>query len=361
MHPASWVTWVVVVMVVALATTNPFYLALLLLAVILVAIVAPRQANGVVSFHALAIFGAVMAAVAMLIAVINGSYGDHILFTVPGPGVPRWLGGLRLGGPVAAEGLIAAGIRSLAILSILLAFGVFNGAVSPYRILRSTPAALFQASLILTVGLTLLPSSVEDLRRVREMRALRGAPGGLRELPALVVPAILGGLERSMRLAEAMEARGYGASPPLPARARFAAALAVPLLIAAAWAWFYEPSSRPIGLAAFLGALALLAAWWRTAARARRTTRFGREPVAPAERLAIASACGLGLLLLALRFTGHGQLTYNPFAGLPVPGFELLPALVAAAMAWPAALIALHPGPASAPSAEPARPAEARP
>ncbi|HMO96758.1 MAG TPA: energy-coupling factor transporter transmembrane component T, partial [Tepidiformaceae bacterium] len=275
MHPAAWIAWVLMVMVVALATTNPFYLAITLLAIILVAVLAPRTGAGVTSFRALLIFGVVMLTVSVLIATINGSYGDHILFTIPGPEIPRWLGGLRLGGPVSAEGLVAAAIRGLAILCVLLAFGVFNGAVSPHRILRSTPAALFQASLVVTVGLTLLPSSIEDLRRVREMRALRGAPGGIRGLPAMVVPAGGGGLERSMQLAEAMEARGYGAAPPLPRRPRMAASASAPLLIAGAWIWFYEIDIRWIGALMFLAAVGMLAWWWRSAAAAHRTTRYG--------------------------------------------------------------------------------------
>ena len=130
-----------------------------------------------------------MLGVSVLVATINGNYGDHILFTIPGPSIPSWLGGLRLGGPVSAEGLAAAAIRGVTIVCIFLAFGVFNGAVSPHRVLRTTPAALFHASLVLTVGLTLLPSSIEDLRRTAN-RTLRGARGGFRDLPALVVPAV---------------------------------------------------------------------------------------------------------------------------------------------------------------------------
>lgn len=352
MHPASWIGWVLAVMVVALATTNPFYLSLLLLAVVLVAVLAPREGAGVVSFRALAVFGVVMFALSLGIAAINGNYGDHILFTLPGPRVPEWLGGLRLGGPVSAEGFAAAAIRGLAILCILFAYGVFNGAVSPHRVLRSTPAALFQASLVVTVGLTLLPSSVEDLRRVREMRALRGAPGGLRELPALVVPAIVGGLERSLRLAEAMEARGYGASPPLPARARLAAAASASLLIAAAWLWFYEADWRIPALGLFGAALALLALWWRAASRVRPVTRFEQERLPAAERAGLAVAAALAVGALGLRLTGAGAMDYNPFAGLPVPGFELLPALIAVASAWPAVLLIARPAPAPAASPE---------
>lgn len=342
MHAAAWVAWVGMVMALALAITNPLYLGIILLGVVLVAVLAPRTGTGVTSFRALAIFGVAMFGISIVVATINGNYGEHILFTIPGPEVPSWLGGLRLGGPVSAEGLAAAAIRGMAILSILLAFGVFNGAVSPQRVLRSTPAALFQASLVVTVGLTLLPSSIEDLRRVREMRALRGAGGGLRDLPSLVVPAVIGGLERSMRLAEAMEARGYGAAPALPARARLTAAASAPLFIVSAWCWFYEPGWRPFAAVAALAAVACLAYWWRAAARLHHATRLNDEPVGAVDRAALAFAVGVAALAVGARLTGLGGLTYNPFAGLPAPAFSVGGALIALATAWPAVRLGLR-------------------
>lgn len=349
MHPSAWMAWVLMVMVVALATTNPLYLGIILLSIILVAVMAPRTGTGVASFRALLLFGVSMLAVSVVVATINGSYGDHILFTIPGPEIPEWLGGLRLGGPVSGEGLVAAAIRGVAILSVLLAFGVFNGAVSPHRVLRSTPAALFQASLVVTVGLTLLPSSIEDLRRVREMRALRGAPGGIRGLPALVVPAVVGGLERSMQLAEAMEARGYGAAPPLPRHARLSAATSVPLLVAGAWIWFYEIDIRWIGAGLAVAAGLCLAWWWRTAARAHKTTRYGEEPLPVADRLAVWGSAGVVLTVAVMRSAGFGELTYNPFAGLESPDFHIAGAVLALTAAWPALRLAFAPLPTSRP------------
>ena len=341
MHAAAWCAWVVSVMALALVTTNPLYLGIVLLGVILVAVLAPRTEAGVMSFRALAVFGVAMFGISLGIATINGNYGDHILFTVPGPDVPSWLGGLRLGGPVSAEGLAAAAIRGMAILSILLAFGVFNGAVSPQRVLRSTPAALFQASLVVTIGLTLLPASMEDLRRVREMRALRGAPGGLRGLPPLVVPAVIGGLERSMRLAEAMEARGYGAAPGLPRRARLAAFGAAPFAIAAAWCWFYTEGWRPAAVLSAALACLCLAFWWRTAAGAHHTTRLDGDPLPTRDRLWAWFALGVAGCALAARIAGFGGMTYNPFAGLPAPEFTVVGGGLALLAAWPVAGLAL--------------------
>jgi energy-coupling factor transport system permease protein len=343
MHTTAWFAWVGLVMTVALATSNPLYLAVVLLSVVLVAVLAPRAQHATAGFRALAVFGGLMLVVSLGIAIVNGSYGDHVLFTIPGPRIPSWLGGLRLGGPVAAEGIVASLSKGLAILCVFLAFAVFNGSVSPHRVLRTTPAALFHAGLVVTVGLTLLPSSIEDVRRLREMRALRGAPSGLRALPGLVVPAVIGGLERSMRLAEAMEARGYASAPPGPRWPRLVGAASAPLLLAAATAWFYYPDLKPLAFALALLALGAIATWVTAAARQRHTTRLYPDPLSATERLFAAGSGALALTTLAASAGGWLRFDYNPFAGLAWPGFELLPGLVAIACGWPALLLAGRP------------------
>lgn len=335
MHAGAWVAWVLMVMTVALVTTNPFYLCLALLSVLVVAAFAPRTASSVLSFRVLLIGGVVLLSFSALVATLNGGIGERVLFTMPGPELPSWLGGLRFGGPVTAESLVASLVRGVAILCVFLGFAVFNGAVSPHRVLRLGPAALFHAGLVLTVGLTLLPATLQDVRRLREMRALRGATSSLRDLPALLVPAVIGGLERSLRLAEAMEARGYAAPPPLPIRARLSGFASVPLALVAGWLWLYAPSlAVPAFILGLLSAAAL--AWWMVeTSRARRTTRMRPEP------LPLADMCGIGLALAVVvtavlaRAAGWIDLVYNPFAGLPLPTLELAGMILALAPLWP--------------------------
>lgn len=336
MHPGAWVAWAGLVMVLALTITNPLYLALILLAVLLVAALSPRNDTATASFRALLAGGVAIAVISIGIATINGGYGEHTLFTVPGPDLPSWLGGLRLGGPVTLEALVAAATRGLAILCVFLAFAVLNGAVSPASMLRLGPAAVFHAGLVVTVGLALLPATIDDLRRLREIRALRGGSNGPRALMSLVVPAVLGGLERATRLAEAMEARGYAAPSPIPVRVRAAGVASVPLALAASWAWLYGGEWRTFAaLPAFLAAAAL-GIWWMATSRARRTTRFRDEPFAPAAKAGAWLSLAVAVAAVAARSTGAFDLMYNPFANLPIPGFH--PAGVALVMAalWPA-------------------------
>jgi energy-coupling factor transport system permease protein len=343
MHPLAWMAWIALVMAIALTASNPLYLAIVLLAVILVAVLAPKTSTGVAGFRTLLIFGTSLFVMSLGVALINGNYGTHVLFTIPGPEMPSWLGGLRIGGPVAAEGLVAAAIRGLAILCVLLAFGVFNGAVSPHRVLRTAPAALFHAGLVVTVGLTLLPATVDDVRRIREMRALRGGGSGLRSLPSLVVPAVIGGLERSMRLAEAMEARGYGVGPPASRAPRLIGALSAPLLLAAVSLWFYYPSMRPIAAILGLGGIAAIAWWVLQSAHSRHTTRLETEPMPRTDGVLAVGSMALALFAVAASSAGMLSLGYSPFAGLNWPSFELSGSLVALATAWPAVRLAFEP------------------
>lgn len=353
MPTIAWMSWIALVMAVALITTNPLYLAIVFLSVALVGVLAPKTNTGIAGIRALLIFGASMFAMSLVVSVINGNYGDHILFTIPGPHTPGWLGGLRIGGPVSAEGLAAASIRGLAILCVLLGFGVFNGAVSPHRVLRSAPAALFHAGLVVTVGLTLLPTTIEDVRRIREMRQLRGARSGIRDLPALVVPAVIGGLERSMRLAEAMEARGYGSAPE-PARGpRLLGAAAAPLMLAAVSVWFYYPDWKWLGGTLGVSGLAALAAWGWLASRTRRTTRLHTESVPAPDRVLAAASLAGAMAAVAVSSAGWIDLGYNPFAGLASPPFELAGALVALSVAWPAVRLAVAAERGEEPAVEP--------
>jgi energy-coupling factor transport system permease protein len=274
------------------------------------------------------------------VAAINGASGEHVLFEVPGPEFPEWFGGLRLGGPVTAEALAGASLRGLAILCVFLGFAVFNGAVSPVRLLRLAPASLFHASLVVTVGLTLLPSIVSDTRRIREMQMLRGSSGRLRDLPGLVVPSVLGGLERSLRLAEAMEARGYAAAEPPSPWARVCAMASLPLMLAGAWLWLYTDGYRLYGLVLALAGLVLIGAWSVAAQRRRVTTRLHDDPVPTVQGFAAIAALGIAIGLPFARSADVVALAYNPFVGLPAPEFAVFPAATVLLAAWPAAFLA---------------------
>ncbi len=318
---------------IALTVTNLIYLAVVVLCVIAVGTVAPAAAStGALRPYLLA--GAAIVVFSAFIAVMNGTPGQDTLVTVPGPEAPSWLGGLRFGGPLTREGLVAAGTRSLAILAIFGAFAIVTTTVTPGRLLRTTPAALFEAGLVVTVGLALLPATLNDLKRLREAEALRGRRLRWWRLAGLVTPAVLGGLERSIRLVEALEARGFG-TPVVPTVAFFAGAASPPLLLLAAYLWISGGNAQLVALVAgAVGATGI--AWWLlAAARSHHMTRLEDEPGRGILAITAVLALVASTFFIAARSAGAFAFSYDPFLDAAVPPFSLVGAAACLVVMWP--------------------------
>lgn len=344
MTARGWVIWAVMVTALALAVTNPVYLGLMVLGVLAVGLKAPAgpAASGL---RPLLLAGLGIVVFAGFVAVVNGTPGSHVLFTVPGPDTPSWLGGMRFGGPVTREGLIAAGGRSLSLITIFGAFAVLTTTLPPSRLLRATPAPLFQAGLVLTIGLSILPATVEDVRRLREAEALRGRVLHWWDLPSMLPAAVLGGLERSVRLAEALEARGFGGGSA--GRGAFVAgALAAPLLLLSAYLWLAGGESQLFALVPGLAGAGGLAWWLASAGTANRSSRlFPDSPRAVELTSLLVAGLALGVLLAFPDVTGSA-LRYDPFADSGLPPLSAAAALVPGLAAWPLAVLAVpRPGP----------------
>ena len=64
---------------------------------------------------------------------------------------------------------------------------------------------------VTSIAITFVPQTVTRFTEIREAQALRGhRVRRIGDLLPLIIPLLAGGMERSMDLAEAMEARGYG-------------------------------------------------------------------------------------------------------------------------------------------------------
>ena len=141
----------------------------------------------------------------------GGVTGRVVLVRLPEVPLPAWTAGVRLGGPVTLEGLLAAAYDGLRLAAILACLGAANALASPRRLLRYVPATLYDVGTAVVVALTYAPQMVQDAGRVRAARRLRGhSTRGLRSIARLAVPVMAGALDRSLDLAASMESRGYG-------------------------------------------------------------------------------------------------------------------------------------------------------
>lgn len=329
MHALAWTLWLLAGIVLALAGSNPLYLTLLLLTAAIGLRSAPdlpRQASFALMLKA----GLVVALIGVAISALANAGGPTVLFTLPRLPLPDWLGGLSLGGDVSAEALAVAGTRGLALTCAISLFAVFNSRVHMQRVLRLAPGAVLQPALILTIGLSILPSALRTIRDVRDAQRLRGHRFRTwRDLVPLIVPVTANALERSYQLAEAMEARGYGRrEQAAPLRLQAAGMLAVLGTAFAAFGWFYYPEQTPwFGLLLAASAFALVL-WLRAAGRGIRRSNYRPERWEPLSVAMAAVSLGTAAAVLAGRTAGVADLAYNAYPEISAPAFSPLFAFV---------------------------------
>jgi energy-coupling factor transport system permease protein len=223
LHPAAWWAWALGLAAAATATSNPLLLGLVLGVVGLVVANRRGDAPWALGFRAYLVLGAVVVVLRLVFRMVfGGADGDTILFTLPEVPLPELVAGIRLGGAVSAEALLGAAYDGLRLATLLICVGAANVLADPKRLLRAVPAALHEIGVAVTVALTLAPQLLASARRVRAARRLRGGPRrrGLASIRGVLLPVLEDALDRSLKLAAAMDVRGYGRLAAVPLRVR---------------------------------------------------------------------------------------------------------------------------------------------
>lgn len=212
LHSGAWWLWAVGLATAASRTTNPLVLGLILAVAGLVVVTCRANTPWAGTYGVFLKFGLLVIGLRVLLHIfLGGIAGPTTLFTLPQIPLPDWAQGIRIGGPVTAEGLVFALYQGLLLATILSCVGAANALANPKRLLRSLPAALYEVSVAVVVALTVAPQLVASARSVRKARQLRGdTAGGVRAVRTMLVPVLEDALERSLVLAASMDSRGYG-------------------------------------------------------------------------------------------------------------------------------------------------------
>ena len=343
MHTISWLIWLCAAVLALTLAPGPPYALLALLASALVAAAWGDSAPDGRPFALFARLGAfvLLGYVVFSVITVGGARGQTVLLHLPAMHLPDALGGVVLGGPITAEALALGASRGLVIWALLAAFGAFNSLINHYRLLRLAPRSLFHAGLAVTIAITFVPHLVRASAEIREAQRARGHRfGGLRTWLPLVAPLLAGSLEKSVQLAEALDARGFGRTRPderALLRQQLAALAGVLLLGAGAFGWlYYGPRVAPWSLAAgALGAGALVLAMRALGALVTRTA-YRRERWRGRDTLVVGGAVACVAALAALRASAGLGLVYNPFPRIGWPPFDLRAGVAVLALAAPA-------------------------
>ena len=172
LHPVAWWLWAAGLAICAMRTNNPFLLALI--GVVACVVVSARR-NSAPWSRSIAFFlrlGVLVIVIRVVMEMLFGQRGvpGHVLFTLPQVPLPSWAVAVSIGGPVTLESLLNAFVEGLQIAVILLCFGAANSLASPYRLLRSLPAVLYETGVAVTVALSFTPELVQSIGIVRQAR-----------------------------------------------------------------------------------------------------------------------------------------------------------------------------------------------
>jgi energy-coupling factor transport system permease protein len=335
----AWLVWFSAAAALTLVARNPTYLLLLLLSArLMAATYGLRDRSWAFPFWGL---GAFVLGIAALYSMAFVHEGETVLFRLP-----PWP---LVGGPWTAEALAAGVVNGLVLLVLMAVFLALGSVVRTDELLRLVPAGLRDLGLVLLIAVNYVPETRLQLRLIQEAQAIRGHRlRGLAEWRPVVIPLLESGLERAVRLAEAMVARGFGSAESTGRSGRGRLALLCGLLLAMA-GWLLLLVGRPIGwvgLGAGLGVL--LAVVWRSGRRHRRT-QYRVRAWSRFDTLLVTSGVAPVILLILGRALHPGYtLAYDPFPRLGWPPFDPVVGLTLAVMALPAAAQAIT-RPADAP------------
>ncbi|WP_129289049.1 CbiQ family ECF transporter T component [Streptomyces sp. N1] len=357
LHPLAWWVWALALATAVSRTNNPLLLFLVL--AVLGYVVSARRteapwARGFKYYLYLALTVVTIRVVFRAVFATGITPHDHFLFSLPRVPTPDWYAGIQIGGPVSLEAVLSAATDGLRLACMLCCIGAANTLANPKRALRVLPGALYELGVAVTVAISVAPQLVQSVQRVARARRLRaGRTKGMKALRGIVVPVLEDALERSLRLAAAMDSRGYGRAGTATRRSRRTTGALMLLgmcgLCAGAYGLLDATAPAPLGLPAMaLGAL-LCVAGLRTGGRRVTRTTYRPDPW----RLPEWAVAGSGVFSALLLFTnlGYDPARLNPtFSPLTWPDLPLVPT-AAILLAGTAGFLAPPPSPVRRPDA----------
>ena len=334
----AWLMWAGAAMLPALIGRNPLIL-LELLAIVVVVHIVWSSAGGVSGIRWFVRIAAVFTLVSVLFNVLTVHTGTSVFARLP----EQWP---VVGGPLTLNAL-AYGLASGIALFTLVLIGTTVGSLLNWMdLFHALPQRLAPIAVAGSVAWAFLPQTAVAFGEIRESQEMRGhRVRGVRSVLPLVVPLLAGAMERALGTAEALEARGFGASAPHRDTARTSSGrrlgtvtiVAMLLLLTGAAGVLSGRAGAGAGALA-LGASLFLAVILVPDPRDVRRTRY-RRPRWTRSATAIASfatASALSTLLAswlvpeALRFEPYPDLE-SPVANVPLMlalALLLLPALI---------------------------------
>jgi energy-coupling factor transport system permease protein len=214
-HAGAWGVWLAAIVATLATTRNPLYMLFVLTWIGITTALARRvtqldeEADGVLSTQAGGVglspvtFGLFVVTISAVFNALSVHIGQTVLFRLP----RAWP---LIGGPITLEAFVYGALNGLALTGLFAAFVLLNRVTTIRSLVRLAPRAFYPIAVVVTIAVTYVPSTVRQFHSIREAQAIRGHRiRGVRSWLPLIMPLLIGGMERALQLAEAMVARGF--------------------------------------------------------------------------------------------------------------------------------------------------------
>lgn len=315
----AWCGWLLAGLVSLSLTRNPTYLLIIFLSITLVSTVLVRRAGARRGFFSPLYFLGFICLTASLFNALTSHFGNTVLFTIPGQ-IPL------LSGAVTLEALIYGALNGLVLSGLFVIFMVFNQALPARALVRLIPRAFSPLAVVISIAVTFIPATRRELDLIREAQAVRGhRVRGVRDALPLLMPLLVGGLERAFQLAEAMTARGFGGQGEAAHafRGRFAM-LGGLLLVLAGWLLKLVTGGSLVwsGILITAGVALILAVFILVSSRSVSTT-YRTESWSVRDGIVLAGAALVLVVFVVPSISPwHFMQNYNPYPQITLPSFN---------------------------------------
>lgn len=329
----AWVVWLLTMATITLLTRNPFYVLILLMVARVVKSACGMPEVGVkIRFWR---FAFIIIGLSILFNLLLVHIGETVLVTLPGN---WWV----IGGALTLEAAVYGAISGLILVTLLAIFLTFNAVVPTSDLIRLTPRAFANIGLIVMIALTYVPETVEQLQRIREAQALRGHRlRGLRDWQPIVIPLLIGGLERAMSLAETMVARGYGATTNVRQSITLQVGLLVTLMLTLG-GWILTFWTSWVGwVLVGAGVVLVIGISIRLGRQVSHTHYRPRTWNKWDWIIVVGSMIPFALVIYMIPAVDHSSLFYTPYPRAALASFDVWLGLALATLAAPAILVEL--------------------
>ncbi|MFZ5808582.1 MAG: energy-coupling factor transporter transmembrane component T [Chloroflexota bacterium] len=338
LHSTVWLSWLVVVILTVGFTRNPFYLVLLWMSIAVVN-VATRSAESTVWNSSWTLWASLgILPMSALFNALTTHFGSHVLFTIPGQ-IPL------LSGIVTLEALVYGLTNGLVLSVIINVFWTFNRNVPVRALLRLIPRAFYSLAVVSSIAVTFVPLTLRQYQQIQEAQAVRGHRlRGVRDLLPLLMPLLIGSLERAFQLAEVLTARGFhqpgfSVSSVMASRGMMAGGLICFFVGWQAGLFFQNSTILPAMTTGFFlaGATLFLLPFWQ-GGKKRNHTRYQSESWGWRDIVGLGGLILLTAAVYLLRSRVEVSLAYTPYPALSMPHFDSRMGILIMGLCFPALL-----------------------